>query len=97
MAEVAEKTGKNTIIHVTGLTKSYGEVLAVDNISFQVNPGEIFGFLGPNGAGKTTTINVLTGLARLDSGTIQIGGIDCTHNPKAAQHLIGIVPDESNL
>ena len=97
MAEVAEKTGKNTIIHVTGLTKSYGEVLAVDNISFQVNPGEIFGFLGPNGAGKTTTINVLTGLARLDSGAIQISGIDCTHNPKAAQHLIGIVPDESNL
>lgn len=94
---MAEKTGKNTIIDVTGLTKSYGEVLAVDNISFQVNPGEIFGFLGPNGAGKTTTINVLTGLARLDSGAIQISGIDCTHNPKAAQHLIGIVPDESNL
>ncbi len=97
MAEVAEKTGKNTIIQVAGLTKSYGEVLAVDNISFQVNPGEMFGFLGPNGAGKTTTINVLTGLARLDSGAIQIGGIDCTKNPKAAQHMVGIVPDESNL
>jgi len=97
MAEVAEKTGKNTIIQVAGLTKSYGEVLAVDNISFQVNQGEMFGFLGPNGAGKTTTINVLTGLARLDSGAIQIGGIDCTKNPKAAQHMVGIVPDESNL
>jgi len=97
MAEVAEKTGKNTIIQVAGLTKSYGEVLAVDNISFQVNQGEMFGFLGPNGAGKTTTINVLTGLARLDSGAIQISGIDCTRNPKAAQHMVGIVPDESNL
>ena len=59
--------------------------------------GELFGFLGPNGAGKTTTINILTGLARLDSGTIIINNIDCTHNPKAAQHLIGVVPDESNL
>jgi ABC-2 type transport system ATP-binding protein len=57
----------------------------------------LFGFLGPNGAGKTTTINLLTGLARLDAGTIMIGGIDCTGNPKTAQHLVGIVPDESNL
>lgn len=53
--------------------------------------------MGPNGAGKTTTINILTGLARLDTGTINIDDIDCTHNPKAAQHLIGVVPDESNL
>ncbi|TET57850.1 MAG: ABC transporter ATP-binding protein [Dehalococcoidia bacterium] len=85
------------IIEVAGLTKRYGEVLAVDDISFDVGKGELFGFLGPNGAGKTTTINVLTGLARLDGGTIRIGGIDCTHNPKGAQHLVGIVPDESNL
>ncbi len=88
---------RNTIIEVAGLTKRYGEVLAVDDISFDVLEGELFGFLGPNGAGKTTTINVLTGLARPDEGTIRIGDIDCTHNPKAAQHLVGIVPDESNL
>ena len=85
------------VIEVAGLTKRYGEVLAVDDISFDVGKGELFGFLGPNGAGKTTTINVLTGLARLDGGTIRIGGIDCTHNPKAGQHLVGTVPDESNL
>jgi len=82
---------------VSKLTKSYSEVVAVNDISFSVNQGELFGFLGPNGAGKTTTINMLTGLARLDAGTINIGGIDCTRNPKAAQHLVGIVPDESNL
>jgi ABC-2 type transport system ATP-binding protein len=82
---------------VSGLTKHYGEVLAVDDISFQVSQGELFGFLGPNGAGKTTTINMLTGLARPDAGKIRIGGIDCTRNPKAAQHLVGTVPDESNL
>jgi ABC-2 type transport system ATP-binding protein len=84
-------------MEVSNLTKRYGEVLAVYNISFRVSQGELFGFLGPNGAGKTTTINLLTGLARLDTGTINISGIDCTRNPKAAQHLIGIVPDESNL
>jgi ABC-2 type transport system ATP-binding protein len=84
-------------IEVSNLTKHYGEVIAVNDISFQVGNGELFGFLGPNGAGKTTTINLLTGLARLDSGRINIGGIDCTDNPKAAQHLVGVVPDESNL
>jgi len=88
---------KRAIIEVAGLTKRYGEVLAVDGISFDVSEGEVFGFLGPNGAGKTTTINLLTGLARLDRGTIRIGGIDCTRNPKAGQHLVGTVPDESNL
>lgn len=88
---------KRGIIEVVGLTKRYGQVLAVDNISFEVITGEVFGFLGPNGAGKTTTINMLTGLGRPDGGSIRIGGIECTHNPKAAQHLVGIVPDESNL
>jgi len=84
-------------LEVSKLTKRFGEVVAVNDISFKVKQGELFGFLGPNGAGKTTTINILTGLARPDKGTIIIGGIDCTHNPKAAQHLVGIVPDESNL
>ncbi len=85
------------IISVAGLTKRYGPVTAVDGISFQVERGELFGFLGPNGAGKTTTINILTGLAKPDAGTIRIDGLDCTRDPKAAQHLTGIVPDESNL
>lgn len=84
-------------VEVANLTKHYGEVLALNDISFSVRKGELFGFLGPNGAGKTTTINMLTGLARLDAGTIHISGIECTSNPKAAQHLVGVVPDESNL
>jgi len=84
-------------IHVEGLKKAFGAVQAVDGISFSVHRGELFGFLGPNGAGKTTTINLLTGLARPDSGTISVGGIDCSAHPKAAQHLLGLVPDESNL
>lgn len=84
-------------IKVQGLAKSFGGVQAVAAVDFEVNSGELFGFLGPNGAGKTTTINMLTGLARPDAGTIHIGGIDCTRKPRAAQHLIGVVPDESNL
>jgi len=84
-------------IEVRGLAKQFGEVQAIAGVDFRVLGGELFGFLGPNGAGKTTTINTLTGLARPDSGTIRIGGIDCTGNPRAAQHLVGVVPDESNL
>jgi len=84
-------------LSIQGLAKRFGEVQAVSDVSVEVIKGELFGFLGPNGAGKTTTINMLTGLARPDAGTIRIGGIDCTGNPRAAQHLIGVVPDESNL
>jgi len=84
-------------IDVRGLAKRFGEVQAVVEVDFEVLPGELFGFLGPNGAGKTTTINMLTGLARPDAGTVHIGGIDCMKRPRAAQHLIGVVPDESNL
>jgi len=84
-------------IEVRDLFKHYGAVRAVDGISFAVDRGELFGFLGPNGAGKTTTINLLTGLARPDGGTILVGGVDCAVDPKAVQARIGIVPDESNL
>ena len=88
---------RNSLIDVIKLTKRFDDVTAVNDISFSLHQGELFGFLGPNGAGKTTTINMLTGLSRPDSGTIRVAGQDCTKNPKAAQHLIGIVPDESNL
>ncbi|OPL18774.1 MAG: ABC transporter [Candidatus Aegiribacteria sp. MLS_C] len=85
------------LLEVADLTKRFDDVTAVDGISFTVDRGEIFGFLGPNGAGKTTTITILTGLSRPDSGTVKVAGLDCTDDPKAAQHMIGIVPDESNL
>jgi len=91
------KQDSSPAVVVANLSKRFGEVIAVNDISFQVNKGELFGFLGPNGAGKTTTINMLTGLAKADAGKISISNIDCTRNPKAAQHLTGIVPDESNL
>ena len=86
-----------TVIEAQGLTKRFGDTLAVDDVSFEVRRGEVFGFLGPNGAGKTTTINMLTGLARPTAGTIRYLGRDVSRDVKQAQHLMGIVPDESNL
>ncbi len=85
------------IVKVDQLTKKYGELVAIDRISFSIPEGEVFGFLGPNGAGKTTTINVLTGLARATSGSVRISGFDCAREIKKAQEVTGIVPDESNL
>ncbi len=85
------------IVEVYQLSKKYGELTALDRISFSVHEGEIFGFLGPNGAGKTTTINVLTGLARPTSGSARVSGYDCVREIKKAQAIMGIVPDESNL
>lgn len=84
-------------IEVHALAKRFGDLHAVTDAGFTVNSGEIFGFLGPNGAGKTTTINMLTGLARPMGGRIAYFGHDYTGNIKKAQHLMGIVPDESNL
>jgi len=85
------------ILEVYDLTKVYGDFKAVKGISFAVRQGEVFGLLGPNGAGKTTTINMLTGLARTTSGRVVYSGIDYTHDIKKAQHLMGVVTDESNL
>ncbi|UNC93053.1 ABC transporter ATP-binding protein [Candidatus Contubernalis alkaliaceticus] len=85
------------IIEAAQLTKNYNGFTAVKRASFSVTKGEIFGFLGPNGAGKTTTINMLTGLARPSSGSIQMAGEDGIKDIKKVQQLIGIVPDESNL
>ncbi len=84
-------------IDVHNLAKRFRDVEAVAGASFTVNRSEIFGFLGPNGAGKTTTINMLTGLARPMRGRITYFGRDYTADIKRAQHLMGVVPDESNL
>jgi len=85
------------LVQVEQLTKRYGDVNAVDAISFDVRAGEIFGFLGPNGAGKTTTIKMLTGLVRPTAGSARICGHDIVESPLDAKRLIGYVPDEPNL
>ena len=85
------------IIRVAGLSKSYGETVALDNVGFTVGAGEIFGYLGPNGAGKTTTINILCGLLRRDTGQVQVCGTDIDRDPVLVKEQIGVVPEESNL
>ena len=84
-------------IEALNLTKFYGEILAVDHISFEVREAEIFGFLGPNGAGKTTTIRILTGLSWPTSGVAQVLGYDVVSEIVEAKKHIGVVPEISNL
>jgi len=84
-------------IKVHNLTKQYGKILAVDNISFTVNQGEVFGFLGPNGAGKTSTIRLLTGQTKPTSGVAAVAGYDVIHESTKAKTHIGVVPEVSNL
>ncbi len=87
----------NTAIEVHALTKYYGDHLAVDHISFDVHPGEIFGFLGPNGAGKSTTQRMLTTLLEPTSGQILVNGHDLARNAYPAKRVMGLVPEESNV
>jgi ABC-2 type transport system ATP-binding protein len=81
-------------IEVTGLTKSYNHFTAVNNVSFNVAKGEIFGFLGPNGAGKTTTIKSILDLIHANTGTIKINGIDVRTNVKEAKKYVGYMPEK---
>ena len=81
---------------VNNLMKRYGDIIAVDHISFEVKQAEIFGFLGPNGAGKTTTIRILTGIIKPDEGTATIMEHDIEREPLQAKQIMGIVPEMSN-
>jgi len=83
------------MLKINQLTKTYGasEVHAVNNLSIEVKPGEVFGFLGPNGAGKSTTIKSVVGILPFDSGDIEICGISLKHNPLEAKSNVGYVPD----
>ena len=84
----------NHIIEVKNLTKNFGKFTAVDDISFNVKKGEIFGLLGPNGAGKSTTLRMLSTLSRPSKGTASIGGYDTVNNDTEVRKLIGIVSEK---
>jgi ABC-2 type transport system ATP-binding protein len=84
------------IIEAEGLTRHYGEHIAVDHIDFAVSRGEVFGFLGPNGAGKSTTVRMLTGYIPPTSGTARVAGCDIVAEPVAARQHIGVVPEEAS-
>jgi len=85
------------MIEVSGLSKSYGSVVAVDALSFTVAPGEILGLVGPNGAGKTTTLRSLCGIIHPSAGTIRIAGHDLKTHPVPAKAQLAFIPDEPQL
>jgi ABC-2 type transport system ATP-binding protein len=85
------------MIEVVKLTKHYSKICAVDNISFHIKRGSVFGLLGPNGAGKTTTIKILTTLSQPDSGQCSVAGFDVVNDPISVKKLMGVVPQENNL
>ncbi len=93
----AQATGEPPFIQVRDLVKTYGDVHAVDGISFDVMPGEVFGFLGHNGAGKTTTIRMLTGRTRPTGGTATIAGHDVVRDRDAIKPIINLVFEDPNL
>ena len=84
----------NPAVRVAGVSKRFGSLQALDEVSFEIAPGEFFGLLGPNGAGKTTLINALAGLVRTDSGQIEIDGFDVSRDYREARQRLGVVPQE---
>lgn len=82
---------------VENLSKSYGDLVALDGVSLGVESGEIVGLLGPNGAGKSTLISIVCGLRRADDGAVEVGGIDALAHPQRAQRLIGLAPQDTGI
>ena len=84
-------------VRTEGLTKHFGDVVALDHLDFEVAPGEVVGYLGPNGAGKTTTIRLLLGLAQPSAGRCEVFGLDCQRQPVDAHRRLAFVTGEANL
>ena len=82
------------VIEVQGLTKRYGTHTAVDNVSFKIRNGRIYGLLGPNGAGKSTTMNIIAGCLSPTEGTVLINGYDICDRPIEAKRQIGYLPEQ---
>ncbi len=87
----------DTVIRLESATRRFGDLVAVDALTFDVRHGEIFGLLGPNGAGKTTTINLVTGLLRRNGGEVRVLGFDPQSEPQPVRQRIGLVPQETNV
>ena len=84
----------SAVLEVKSLRKEFGDLVAVDGISFDITEGEIFGFLGPNGAGKTTSISMICGLLTPTAGEIHVEGVSILKNPREVKRKLGVVPQE---
>lgn len=84
-------------VELAGLTRRFGARTAVDDVTFEIRPGEVLGLLGPNGAGKTTTIRMLVGYLRPDAGSVRVGDLDAVADPLESRRLIGYMPESSSL
>jgi ABC-2 type transport system ATP-binding protein len=82
-------------VEATSLTKQFGQITALDGVSFKIQPGEIFGLIGPNGAGKTTTIRMVCTLIKPTSGSISIFGLDAVKQPEKTREILSYLPEES--
>lgn len=87
----------NTTLQISGLSKNFGSIQALNDVSLQINEGEFYGLLGPNGAGKTTTINIISTVLQPDSGSVTINGFDLKKDPVKCKRSIGVVPQEIAL
>ena len=85
------------MIQVSHLSKRYGDLTAVDDLSFTFGDGHVYGLLGPNGAGKSTTMNIMTGCLSPTEGTVRIGGFDILEEPRKAKRLLGYLPEQPPL
>jgi ABC-2 type transport system ATP-binding protein len=81
------------VVVANSLTKRYGELVAVDDVTFSLRSGTVTGFLGPNGAGKTTTLRMIAGILRPTGGRVEIGGVDIVDDPTTAKSKLGFIPD----
>jgi ABC-2 type transport system ATP-binding protein len=90
-------TNYSSAVEIKKIFKSYGEILAVNNVDLSIRSGEIFGLLGPNGSGKSTTMKMLLGLVHPDSGALNVLGIDVQKDPVAVKKLVGYVPESPRL
>jgi len=97
MSASREVPAATSTVEVKGFRKLYGDLVAVDGIDFDVEPGEIFGLLGPNGAGKTSTLECLEGLRVADSGSLRVGGIDPASEPRRLRDVIGVQLQSAGL
>jgi ABC-2 type transport system ATP-binding protein len=88
---------KGVSVSLEGVTRRFGRTVAIEDVTFDVRPGEVLGLLGPNGAGKTTTMRVLTGYLRPTSGRVRLGDVDPAVDPVTAKRLCGYVPEASAL